>query len=266
MHGLNMMDYGARFIDMANPVWPGPDPLMEKFYSISPYVYCLNNPISFVDSDGKRPSSPKHILSMLNNVAKLPTFEKAWTNSRHGDITTEEWGFSISISNDGKSIIARNLHTDGKSESSSVISNMPLTEQLIGLAHTHQYSFHEGAMLGVGFSSADIIKLGEYTKPDISILRGYSSNTIFYLFAESGDRRFALVITDVKKATLFFENNKPNEIDAKYNSIYLNPNNKSLSMQHRALIATKAVIGDSNTSGISIYVTTDKNKENFKEL
>ena len=53
MHGLNMMDYGARFIDMANPVWPGPDPLMEKFYSISPYAYCAGNPMKFVDKEGR---------------------------------------------------------------------------------------------------------------------------------------------------------------------------------------------------------------------
>lgn len=52
MHGLNMMDYGARFIDMANPVWIGADPLSEKHYDISPYAYCLNNPINYIDPLG----------------------------------------------------------------------------------------------------------------------------------------------------------------------------------------------------------------------
>lgn len=29
------------------------DPLCEKYYWISPYAYCLNNPVKFVDPDGK---------------------------------------------------------------------------------------------------------------------------------------------------------------------------------------------------------------------
>ena len=31
------------------------DPLAEKYYSTSPYVWCGNNPVRFVDSDGRRP-------------------------------------------------------------------------------------------------------------------------------------------------------------------------------------------------------------------
>lgn len=31
------------------------DPLCEKYYSISPYAYCFNNPVKFVDPDGRSP-------------------------------------------------------------------------------------------------------------------------------------------------------------------------------------------------------------------
>ena len=32
--------------------WWLPDPLAEKYYNISPYAYCANNPINFIDPDG----------------------------------------------------------------------------------------------------------------------------------------------------------------------------------------------------------------------
>jgi RHS repeat-associated protein len=50
---LNLYDFGARFYDATRGQWTTPDPLTEKYYSISPYVYCANNPMKFVDPDGR---------------------------------------------------------------------------------------------------------------------------------------------------------------------------------------------------------------------
>jgi RHS repeat-associated protein len=55
MHGLNMYDYSARGIDMANPRFTTQDPLAEKYYSISPYAYCGNNPMRYIDPTGLAP-------------------------------------------------------------------------------------------------------------------------------------------------------------------------------------------------------------------
>ena len=49
------LDYGARQYDSDGAVWLGKDPLSEKYYPISPYVFCVNNPIKYMDVDGKSP-------------------------------------------------------------------------------------------------------------------------------------------------------------------------------------------------------------------
>lgn len=51
---IGLTDYGARFYDCILPRWTTPDPLAEKYYGISPYAFCNNNPVNFVDPDGMR--------------------------------------------------------------------------------------------------------------------------------------------------------------------------------------------------------------------
>ena len=50
---IGLIDYGARFYDPDLSRWTTPDPLAEKYYSISPYAFCNNNPVNFVDLDGR---------------------------------------------------------------------------------------------------------------------------------------------------------------------------------------------------------------------
>ena len=50
-HGLDWYDYGARWYNGYS--WTTADPLAEKYYDTSPYVYCLGNPIKYIDPDGR---------------------------------------------------------------------------------------------------------------------------------------------------------------------------------------------------------------------
>ena len=52
-HGLDWYDYGARNYDATLCQFTTIDPLCEKYYHISPYAYCANNPMRFIDPDGR---------------------------------------------------------------------------------------------------------------------------------------------------------------------------------------------------------------------
>ena len=47
-----LLDYGARLLSTRTGRWTTMDPLAEKYYSISPYAYCGNNPVNLIDPDG----------------------------------------------------------------------------------------------------------------------------------------------------------------------------------------------------------------------
>ena len=67
--GLPWQDFGARMYDPDLARWTTQDPLADQYPGISPYAYCNNNPVNFVDPDGRDGiyiNFPDYVISVGN--------------------------------------------------------------------------------------------------------------------------------------------------------------------------------------------------------
>ena len=47
------------------------DPMSEKYYSISPYAYALNNPVKYIDPDGREIKLANNYAGAMENIARI---------------------------------------------------------------------------------------------------------------------------------------------------------------------------------------------------
>lgn len=75
-----MYDYGWRMYMPDIARWNGIDQLAEKFISSSPYAYVMNNPVMFLDPDGRDKEMPNWLLNLWNNT----TTHGSYNNNGYG--------------------------------------------------------------------------------------------------------------------------------------------------------------------------------------
>ena len=66
---LGFADYGARMYDDEMGRWFVTDPLAEKYVETSPYAFCANNPIRYIDHNGKEYADGKYFDIHGNYIA-----------------------------------------------------------------------------------------------------------------------------------------------------------------------------------------------------
>lgn len=118
MH-VNWYDYGARFYDPALGRWNTLDPVTSEYPSLSPYVYCVNDPVNLLDPDGKDWIPSNDGKTMIFRVALVnSSYRKDINLNKTKEVIINQFnkafgdGFKIEISTvegNGKNIDGQHL-------------------------------------------------------------------------------------------------------------------------------------------------------------
>ena len=119
--------YGARYMNPMASLWYGVDPLAEKYITTGGYVYTLNNPVKFIDVDGREwtqttDKKGNTVITVSLNLSFNGDFSAAQMENYKNTISSE-FNRMISDASDGRMSGVIKFYTNNK----DVVQSLVLT-------------------------------------------------------------------------------------------------------------------------------------------
>ena len=170
LNDLQLYDFSARHYDPQLGRFTSPDPLQEKYYHLSPYLYCAANPIRNIDPTGKvikltNGLSIEQIYTVLGNLQQLTNDKLVYKTMNDGSIRIK-----IASLGEGNLINGTNLIRSINSSKNVVTIDVNNSSNLFSKSKGN-YSKplnSDNSMNGIG--SDAIITFDPEFSPDIPIL------------------------------------------------------------------------------------------------
>ena len=200
MHGLDWYDYGERQYDAAGvPMFTTIDPMAEKYYHLSPYAYCANNPIKYIDLRGDSINASAQYQKFLDTDLHEAFGEKASAFSFNGNdnltLNMSPKEFQKGLSRDQKKLFRGLAKVMNDDEVTSVVyeNTYELNGKMVNVLEEYGGGAYSNGTIVIAPNAGDIEVIPDIVyynsiSKSIGTMQTVKQNTTSILFHEIGER------------------------------------------------------------------------------